>query len=143
MKASAGWCMTASSGEKPWHGRTSTGRPRTPGYTTRPSRAAPRPSRCNHCLHDDHVTSLCPRNPNQPLPPWFPDMLSWPGASFQQGHRPGPSSANDGTRAAANSRPANTGTSAWRVGGLTWHSNVHSDAPTQGVAHQSGRLPAS
>ena len=85
MKASAAWCMTASSGEKPWHGRTSTGRPRTPGYTTRPSWAAPRPSRCNHCLHDDHVTSLCPRNPNQP---WFPDMLSWPGASFQQGHRP-------------------------------------------------------
>ena len=45
-------------------------------------------ARCNHCLQDDHVTSLCPRNPNQPLPPWFPDMLSWPGASFQQGHRP-------------------------------------------------------
>ena len=43
---------------------------------------------CNHCLQDDHVMSLCPRNPNQPLPPWFPDMLSWPGVSFQQGHRP-------------------------------------------------------
>ena len=139
--------MTASSGEKPWHGRTSTGRPRTPGYTMRPSRAVPMPSPI--AITASRMTMSRPYAPRTLTSYCLPGSQTCCHGQGQVSNRvtvphpPGPPSADDGTRATANSRPANTGTSAWHMGGLTWNSNVHSDAPTQGVAHHSGELPAS
>ena len=35
-------------------------------------------ARCSYCLQDDHVATLCPRNPNRPLFGWYPDTSAWP-----------------------------------------------------------------
>ena len=31
-------------------------------------------ARCTYCLQEDHITQACPRNPNRPVPGWFPEL---------------------------------------------------------------------
>ena len=100
-----GWCMTARSGKKPWHERTSNGRPRTPGYTTRPSRAAPRPSPV--ATTASRMTTSCPYAPGILTSHCLPGSQTCCHGQGQVSNRvivprpPGPPSAGDGTRAAA------------------------------------------